>query len=163
MLGDIDLDKSPPPIETTFIPWSATVHGLKISATLFPETFRAGRDARLMLRIYKNDQFDLRPDRLELVVSLTQSAKGESVSHVAEVPVLLLDEPMPVFPWRGELLSRNCSRGNIDSDTSAGSATLRIELRALAERSAGRHTLESWTLPPAIILETRFRSTAMTF
>ena len=147
VLGPLDLRQPPPPIESRFIEWCPPAHGLKIAATLFPETFRAGRDARLVLRIHKNEQFDLRADRLQLVVSLTRGAKGESVSHVAEVPVLLLDEPMAVFPWRGELLSRNCSTGNVDSDTSAGSATLRIELRAFEERSAARHARKIWTLP----------------
>ena len=72
MLADIDPNRSPPPIETRFVEWCPPAHGLKIAATIFPETFRAGRDARLLLRVYRSEQFDLQPDRLELIVSLTQ-------------------------------------------------------------------------------------------
>jgi hypothetical protein len=148
VLADIDRNQLPPPIETRLIEWCAPIHGLKIAATLFPETFRVGRDARLLLRIYKDPQSDLRPERLELVISLTPAAKGELLTHVTDVPVAILDQQNSVFAWRGRPWLNDLSDESIEEGLTKDPATLQIELRALNDTSTGPRIVEKWILPP---------------
>jgi hypothetical protein len=148
VLADIDRNQLLPSIETRLIEWCAPVRGLKIASTLFPETFRVGRDARLLLRIYKDPQFDLHPERLELVISLIPAAKGELLTHVTDVPVAILDRQNSVFAWSGRPWLNDLSDESIEEDLTQDPPTLQIELRALNDTSAGPRIIEKWVLPP---------------
>jgi hypothetical protein len=148
VLADIDRNQLLPPIETRLIEWCAPARGLKIAATLFPETFRVGRDARLLLRIYKDPQFDLRPERLELVISLNLGAKGELITHLTDVPVANLDRQNSVFEWSGKPWLHDLSGESLEEDLTKDPAVLQIELRALNDTSPGPRIIEKWVLPP---------------
>lgn len=148
VLGELDANQLPPSIETQFIPWCERAHGLKIAATLFPETFRVGRDARVLLRLSGDPKFHLDADRLELAISLLRDEDDSQISHLADVPFALLDEPLSVFAWHGRPWLRESQEPDASDPAATGTAKLKIELRAVLETADGPRVTAAWQLPP---------------
>ena len=143
VLKEIDPSEAPTPIQTSFSGWHGDRHGLKIAVTLFPETFRIGREARFALHIDKGETFSLNLDSLVLGVTLEGNEGRFFLTRSIGIPLAVRE--VGLYPYHG--MHWGPTYGSPDIEARPGPGALKVVLRARRKTDGGSRSVATWQVP----------------
>jgi len=148
LLAEISDPSAVVPIERVYSGWHGGGHGIRIYATLFPETVRIGREARFILRVARAPNSKMRPEDWSWEISLSLQANGGKYgcSQSIEIPTAAVAEG--VYVYRGKMWGP--VKGLIETNARPGAAELSLTL--IAHDADGSRKPRAWTIPPQQVI-----------